>query len=229
MPLYEVTLEQEYFGQQIINKWNYDSGTIPSGSLGALLALVGMGWTPFGDIDAFGADTIAGQLQAGQATAVNFVQAIAKNLYSVTDFYTYAFPPNTAGANGGVNPMSPMVAYGFATDRTRSDIRRGQKRFVGVTEADVGGGGILLDATKTYWQALGDTMADINAVPVEGSAVTFTPYVFGRVAYTTDSGKTAYKYYDTEVEQRAHIARINQWTLKSAIRSQTSRQYGRGS
>lgn len=229
MPLYEVTLEQSYFGQQIINKWNYDCSSVPSGQSGALLALVGMGFAPFTDIDPFGEETIGGLLKAGQSTSVTFVQAIAKNLYSVTDFYTYAFPPGTIGDNAGSNAMSPTTAYGFSTDRTRSDIRRGQKRFVGVCESDVGQGGVLLDATATYWQSVGDAMADLNVVPVDGSSVTFTPYVFGRLEYTTPSGKTAYKYYSTEVLQREHIARINQWNLKRQVRTQASRQYGRGS
>jgi len=229
MALYEITLEQQYFGQQIINRWNYQSGAAPEGVSGAFKAVVGMGAAPDTDIEPFGPDTILGKLKDAQSTSVQFVQMIAKNLYSVTDFFTYAFPPNTTGNNAGSDPLSPTQAFGFTSDRTRSDIRRAQKRFVGLSESQVVAGGVIESATAAALQELGDTMADINAVPAGVGAMLFTPYVFGREEYTTPSGKSAYKYYATEAEQLEHIALITAWTLKTQTRTQTSRQYGRGS
>lgn len=229
MPLYEITLEQSYFGQQVINRWNYQASTPPEGVSGAFKALVGMGFTPDTDIDPFDPATIAGQLQALQAGNVVFVQAIAKNLYSNTDFFTYAFPPDTHGLNVATTGLSPTVAAGFNSDRTRSDIRRAQKRFVGVAEGDVGEGGVFSSGAATNWQALGDTMADINVVPSGVSAMTFTPYVFGREKYVAPSGKDAYRYYGTEAEQLDHIAIITAFAFKPQTRTQATRQYGRGS
>ena len=229
MPLYEITLEQEYAGQQVINRWNYLSGAIPDGVSGAFKALVGMGFTPDTDIEAFGPDTIAGKLKPSQNSGVSFVQAIAKNLYSVTDFYTYAFPPGTNGT-GGTDGESPTMAIGYTSDRTRSDIRRAQKRFAGVGEGLLGQAGKWETSVVAALQALGDTMADINVVPAGVGSVQFTPYVFGREKYHP-TGKTtwAYRYYATEEEQMEHIALITAWTLKPEVRTQTSRQYGRGS
>lgn len=229
MPLYEVVLEQALGGQQIVNRWNFQSGTIPSGQLGAFLLAVGMGACGMGGINPFGTDTALGAIRPLQSSDVVFSQIVVKNLYSVTDFFTYAFPNSTYGQNTGGTSLSPTVAVGLSTDRTRSDVRRGQKRFAGITEADVTSLGELTEGAKTMWQAAGDTMADVVAVPVEGSAVLFTPYVFGREEYVAPSGKPAYRYYATQVEQEAHIARINQWTLKRFTRTQASRQYGRGS
>lgn len=229
MALYEIVLEQSYAGQQIINRWNYQSDSSPSGVSGAFKALVGMGFTPDTDITPFGEETVAGKLQALQADSAIFVQAIARNLYSVTDFFTYAFPPGTAGGNVGVQGMSPTMAYGLTSDRTRSDIRRAQKRFVGVPESFVDALGVISAGVLTDLQELGDAMGDVNVVPAGGTPILFTPYVFGRESYTTPSGKTAYKYYDTEVEQLDHIARINVFNPKNTVRTQTSRQYGRGS
>lgn len=230
MPLYEITLEQSYFGQQCINRWNYQSGEIPTGQSGAFKALVGMGFTPDTDIDPFGPDTIAGKLRDGlQNVGVVFVQAIAKNLYSVTDFYTYAFPPDTVGAGGGQG-LSPTTAAGFTSDRTRSDIRRGQKRFTGIGEDLTGAGGTWATGVAASIQELGDTMADVNVVPAGVGSISYTPYIFGREKYTVvDSGKFAYKYYDTEAEQLEHIALVTAWNLKDRVRTQVSRQYGRGS
>src|SRR5205085_3175563 len=113
----------------------------------------------------------------------------------------------------GSSGMSPTIAAGFASDRTRSDIRRAQKRFVGITEATVTGGGVFENTAAANWQALGDTMADVNVVPAGVGSVQFTPYVFGREKYVVEeSGKDAYKYYETEAEQLEHIALITQWT-----------------
>lgn len=229
MPLYEITLEQSYFGQQVINRWNYQSNTIPDGVSGAFKALVGMGFSPDTDIDPFGADTVAGKLQAVQSSSVFFVQAIAKNLYSVTDFFTYAFPPNTTGSSDTSVGESPVVAIGFTSDRTRSDIRRAQKRFVGVPEAAVAAGGVLESGYLALCQDLGDTMGDPNVVPAGLGSITYTPYCFGREKYTAPSGNDAYRYYPTESEQLDHIALITTFTAKPQTRSQVSRQYGRGS
>lgn len=230
MPLYEITLEQRFANQQCINRWNYQSGEIPVGVSGAFKALVGMGFAPDTDIDAFGPETIAGKLQAAQDNGVIFVQAIAKNLYSVTDFYTYAFPPGTYGTGSSGEGLSPTMAYGFASNRTRSDIRRAQKRFVGVQEGLTGEAGILSDVALTALQSLGDTMADVNVVPAGVGSISFTPYVFGRELYVVESsGKDAYRYYETEAEQLDHIAIITAWDVKREVRTQTSRQYGRGS
>jgi hypothetical protein len=230
MSLYEITLEQSYFGQQVINRWNYQSSEIPDATSGAFKALVGMGFTPDTDIEAFGPETIAGQLQELQSSSIIFVQAIAKNLYSTTDFFTYAFPPGTNGTSASSVGESPTVAMGFTSDRTRSDIRRAQKRFAGVPEAAVAAGGVFESAYVALMQGLGDTMADLNLAPAGVGVITYTPYVFGREKYHPP-GKTtwAYKYYDTEAEQLEHIAVITAWNAKPQTRTQTSRQYGRGS
>lgn len=229
MPLYEITLEQQFAGQQIINRWNYQSDSIPDGISGAFKALVGMGFTPDTDIVAFGAGTVAADLQAIQSVGATFVQAIARRLYSDTDFYTYAFPPGTVGAAGG-DALSPTAAYGLTSDRTRADIRRAQKRFTGVAESASNSLGLISEAALALLQTLGDTMADINVVPAGGGAITFTPYVFGRQKYTpVGSTKPAYRYYPTEADQLLHIAKITAWQAKNTTRTQTSRQYGRGS
>jgi len=229
MALYEITLEQVYAGQQCINRWNYQSTSIPSDISGAFKALVGMGFTPDTDIPAFGAGSVAANLQAVQSVGVTFVQAIAKNLYSTTDFYTYAFPSGTTGAAAG-DALSPTAAYGFDSNRSRSDIRRAQKRFVGVPESASGSLGVLTDAVLALLEDLANSMDNINVVPAGGGSITYTPYVFGRLKYTpAGSTKPAYKYYPTEAQQLEHIALINKWNVKRQTRTQTSRQYGRGS
>ena len=230
MALYEITLEQQYYGQQIINRWNYVSGSIPEGVSGAFKALVGMGACPDTDIDPFGEETVFGLLKTYQNTQTHWVQAIARNIYSVTDFFTYAFPPDTNGGDASGDPAPPVIAMGFTSDRTRSDIRRAQKRFVGLTENDIGAGGVWATGVAVLLQTIGDAMGDVNVVPAGVTTVIFTPHVFGREKYVVEeSGKDAYRYYETEEEQLDHIALITAFDLKDQVRTQTTRQYGRGS
>lgn len=228
MGLYEIVLQQMYAGQQCVNKWNYRSSEIPTGVSGAFKALVGMGFAPDTDIVAFGPDTIAGHLQALQYQGATFVQAIAKNIFDPLDYYTYAFPAGTHGAVESSQGLSPAAAYSFSTNRSRSDIHRGQKRFVGVVEANVDNLGVINSTALTALQALGDTMADVNLVPLETGSIQYTPYVFGTVDYVAPSGKKAYKYYPSEATQLEHIMLITQWTPKDTMRTQVSRQYGHG-
>lgn len=229
MPLYEVILEQSYANQQVINKFTYQTDAVPEGQLGALLVLAGMGLAPYNSIPVFDDGSLASYLALAQVAPLAYVQAIAKNPYSVTDFYTYAFPADTHGQNGGQG-LSPINAAGFTSDRTRADIRRAQKRFAGVSEDDVDALGVINADGRTVWEAVGNQLDNIIVLPlVGGGTFTITPYVFGTTPYTTPSGKTAYHLYPTEAEQLAHIAKINQFSLKPDVRSQVSRQYGRGS
>lgn len=228
MPLYEVTLEQTYFGQQCINRWNYQAGSIPGGASGAYLLTVAMGAIADDDTPAFDLTTILGKMQQLQSASVTFVELVVKTLYSVTDFYTYAFPTGTVGGGGG-EPLSPVMALGYSSDRTRADIRRSQKRFVGLTEANVENGGVLTSAYATSAQALGVMMGNPNTVTVDGVTTVFNPVTLGREKYHPP-GKTtwAYRYWPTEAEQLDHVANITQFNVKNQARSQTSRQYGRG-
>lgn len=228
MPLYEVTLQQLYFGQECINRWNYQAPTIPSGSSGSYLLAVAMGAIADDDTPAFDLTTILGKLQQLQVAAVIFSQLVIKNIYSVTDFYTYAFPTGTTGSGGGEG-MSPVMALGYTSDRTVANIRRSQKRFVGVAESVVDQGGVLTSAFATSAQVLGTEMGNPNTATVDGVTTVFNPVCLSREKYHPP-GKTtwAYKYWPDEATQLTHMAPITQYNVKNQVRSQTSRQYGRG-
>jgi len=228
MPQYEITLEQSAYGNQVINRWNAIADAIPSGQLGAMLALGSMGFVDVGVIPAFDPASFAGLLQARQHAGVNWVQAVGKNIHDPTDYFAYAFPAGTHSSGLAGQGNSPVVAVGYATDRTRADVRRGQKRFVGIMESDVDDGGYLNTGALAAWQAIGDNMATPVTVTIGGSSVVFTPYVFGRKKTVDSDGKITYPYWPTDAEQLAHSMRINQWTLKNTVRTQTTRQYGRG-
>ena len=192
--LYQITTQGTCFGQQIINRWNYSSAGIPAAVSGSFALAYAFGVIPRGTptpsiplTEPFG--YTMGQLSA--AYQVNTV--IVEALYDVEDFYERPFPTPFAGLQTD-EPMSPLAAYGFRTNRVRTDIDRGTKRLTGVIETQVDAGGII-DPT---WLASNLTNVALQwsralTYDDEGNTITFTPCVLSKEEYTTPSGKRAYR------------------------------------
>jgi hypothetical protein len=67
---------------------------------------------------------------------------------------------------------------------------------------------------------------------IAGVTVAFKPVILGKLRYQTNEGETpakyAYKLYPTEAEQLEHVADVGVWFPYTQVRTQGSRQYGRG-
>lgn len=228
MSMYRIVLEGRYGAQQIINEWEWISSEIPSGQSGAFGLCNVLGFVSGNGIDQFEADTLAGALRAAQTGDLQYISVFAANLYSVTDFFSFGYTETIVGQRTGQG-MPPFVAAGFTSDRTRLDIRRGQKRFVGVSENDVDQTGYLNAGGVGIWGDVADIMQVPQVVDLGGTAVTYTPYVFSKkIIPATEEDPKKYVKWPTEAEALEHVARINQWVLKPTVRSQVSRQYGHG-
>lgn len=228
MPLYEVVLEESYAGQQCINRWNYVGSGTPAAVQPSFALLSALGFLAVSTT--FVADTVAGGIQLLQNPSVIFVQATARAVFVDEDFYGNGFLANTFGLYAGVGqPMTPINAYGFRSSRVKQSIGRGYKRFVGMSEGTVEDVGNISSAALTKMTTLAGLMSDTITYDDEGTTLTFTPCIAQKEKYTTDSGKFAYKYYATETEQAPHLAQGIEWETYTNTRSQTSRQFGRGS
>jgi hypothetical protein len=65
----------------------------------------------------------------------------------------------------------------------------------------------------------------------EGNTISFAPAIVGKEKYTPDPLKPdryAYRYYPTLAEQMEHVAQGFNWDVYNQVRTQVSRQYGRG-
>lgn len=228
MPLMEIVLEQTYAGQECINRWNYLASGTPA-AVSFSFALV----------TAFGAVPVAGVYPAGemctfiaqlQDNSVAFVQIGAKDVYSNVDFYETPFTVPLIGANGTTG-LSPATAAGFRTNRTRLDIRRGTKRFVGVPNGAAGEGGLLSSAYQALMANLAAKMTETLEYDDEGNTLSFAPVIVGKQPYVPDPlrpDRIAYRYYPTFAEQDDHLASSIIWDNYTHTRTQNSRQYGRG-
>lgn len=234
MAVMEVMLQQTYLGQVCINRWNYISSGTPAGStLSLLLAgAIGAIYDNSAVPPAYPASGLMKAIAAIQSTSCQFDLVSVRDVYSVTDFYETPFVQPLAGTSAG-ETMSPAIAIGFRTTRVRTDVRRATKRFTGVTESLTQAGGEITAALKTGAAlTVATKMTDVLTVNDDGNTVTFAPAVCGKEGYwpsgTEGVGKKAYKYYETEAEQMLHTAQGIAWDFYNFVRTQTSRQYGRG-
>lgn len=231
MALLELTLQATFQGQEIINRFNYVStGTPAAVSLSfALTSAFGCIYDTVALPPGYPANTPFAAIRASQHVAVSYDQVSVVDVYSATDFYETPFLQAATGARTG-EAMPPFVAMGYRTGRVRRDIRRGTKRFVGLSESDVNGiayTGSFTPLLTAVANKLGATLTYDD----EGNTISFAPVVVGKKKYTPDPlrpERVAYKYYPTLTEQLDHIATGASWDYYSTPRSQTSRQVGKG-
>lgn len=225
MSLYSLVLYQTLRGQQMINRFNYQlTGTpaVVSGSFGLAAAM--------GFVDGFVTPSTSyyDTHKASVGDEVTFTEVEVINLYDPVDFYVQPLLSNNTGAQSG-ETLPPFNAFGFRTNRVRRDIRRGFKRFGGVLEAQSGSGGQLPANIITGLQAWADVMSATLPYDDEGNTLNYSPVVLGLNKIVNPDGSVTYRRYDTEAEQLLHLAGGISYTPYTTIRSQTSRQYGRGS
>lgn len=229
MPLHEVVVRTEYYNQECLNRYTYrSSGTPASVSLSFGLAAA-MGYVQPALATEFETGSLAQAVLTGQSTQVRYVDILVRNIYNPVDFYNTPFNVDTFGLEGGSEAMSPAFAYGFRSERSRLDIRRGFKRYVGANEANVAGGGVLVGAWLSGPMTdIADKLGDTISYDDEGNSLQYEPVIISKEKYTTPSGNNAYRYYETEAEQLENVANAGVWQAYSEIRTQGSRQYGRG-
>lgn len=228
MAILEAVVNQQYSGQLAVNRFHYvSSGTPASVTLSfALLSAMGFIPDPPGSTT-FDEGTVADAMENIQNSSVRYLSAYARDLYSVTDFYEVPYPQTITGDRTG-EASSPVLAVGFFSNRVRTDVRRGMKRFVGVSESDVGSGGYWETAFNASLELMAGALGDTLTYDDEGNTLTFVPAILGFEEYETPSGKRAYKKWADPAVQLTHTAQGVAWQAYPAVRTQVSRQYGRG-
>lgn len=228
MAILELVVTGSLFNNLVINRFHYVMSGTPAAVTPSFGLISAFGLIPGAGADPqFPANTPASAWQVCVGGDFKWVSAYARNLYSVTDFYElpYATRPQ-GGAAGQVS--SPFLAYGLKASRVRTDIRRGFKRLAGVTEDDMQQGGSVDSDEIARLQTLCDRLSAALTYDDEGNTLTYTLAVLGLEEYTTSSGRRAYRPYATEAAQLNHVAQGMDWAPEPYVRSQTSRQYGRG-
>lgn len=229
MGLYELVLQGEYQGQATVNRFTYLSSGTPAAVSGSFGLISSLGFIKDLANGLWPVNTLFEKIRACAVGQVRFVSVAARRLYSQTDFYETPFPNGTVGTLADT-ASPPTVALGFRTNRTRLDVARGTKRFVGMPTVWQGEGGHLTAQALIAAQTLADYMTAVATYNDEGNTLTYSPVVLGREEYTVQaSGKKAYRYYADEATQLQHTAESVIWEAYNTTRTQNSRQYGKGS
>ena len=166
-----------------------------------------------------------GAIQRLSTAQFQYRTIYAVDVYDDTDFFEYVYAPNSTGLRGGAGPaLSPFISYSFRTERWRVKRNRGYKRFAGICEDDV---------TGNDYDPGGTIIADIAAqlgTELIGALETYYPTIAGKEEYVPDPEKplkTAYKYYDTETEEKTESSGVIEW-LGYRLTTQRSRIQGQG-
>lgn len=225
--LYEITVECSYFDQQVINRWTYNQSGAAVGITAAAALLAAFGLV---DVDGdFPEDTPAWGMQRFQPVNVIYRSALVKALYDdPTDFIDRGYAAGVTGVSTATNPSSPALAFGFKTNRVRTDIARGTKRIVGVDELAIGAGGAIDGTFQPVLNTLADLFSETLTYTEGGSSLSFLPCVLGRKKTVVVGGPTKYEFYPTLSEQLEHTANGVVWQAYTNVRTQVSRQYGHG-
>jgi len=228
--LYEVTLEGVLANQQIINRWNYrsDGDDVPSGNSFGLATA--MGFVPVSGV--FPDGTLADAMATIVTENISFLQVIVRAVYVATDFADIPFIPPAPGLKTTGETESPFVALGLRTNRVRQDIGRGYKRFAGVAEQSIGENGVVDSGTLGEVNTLAGFMSDVLSFTEDALTISFTPCIVKKQLYHPSEGKNAYRYIPVadggESAQLDDIATGITWEGYTQVRSQVSRQYGKG-
>lgn len=225
MPILELTLQQEYFGQNIINRWNYVSTGGSQNSSKAYALADALGFVNIELIPETGV-TFFAIIRTLQNDNVFSSVISVRDVYSDTDFYARELG-GVPGVQGGDTSAS-FVSFGFRSNQITKRVRPGQKRLVGVRDNDTVSGGAFTPTTTTQLALVASAMSEVRIYDPAGENITFTPAVCARERYTAPSGNPAYRYYPDEATQLANTAIGVQWTPKPSVRSQVSRVIGRG-
>lgn len=224
--LYELVFYMTYFGQQCVNRFNY----VSSGSSGAFSGSLGL-------MNAIGAlddqtppvsNTLMGDLLNAMSSSVTMDAVSIRAIYDVEDFVEQVYSTPVVGGDTSATPTSPAIAYSLVSNRVRQDIRRGQKRLVGVSEELIEDGGIVSAGQIAVLINLAETMADTLDYTASGDTITYVPAIVGKEKYVAPSGRDAYRYYATLAAQTAHLALSPVWSVRPYVSTQRSRQYGHG-
>lgn len=220
--LFEALLRQTYDGKSVLNRWHYSgSGTPAAVSLSFALAKA-FGVIP--DAGIYPTGSIFRTLAAIQNSGVTYQELQVRALYDVSDFYVVPFPGGVGGQYDGGSPMSPFNAFAVQSNRVRTDVRRGSKRFVGVSEETVGNYGALTSGVLTALGTVATAMSTPLTYDDEGNTLTFQSCVLSFEEYTSPRSKPAYKQYATLALQMEHAALGVLWTAKPNVTTQNSRK-----
>jgi len=223
--LFEVILRQSYQTRNVLNRWHYNGSGTPAAVQMSFALASAFGGIQDGITGEFPEDSVMEFLRSMQAEPLLYLELQVAALYDVSDFYVIPYNSSAHGASGGT-AMSPFAAYGFQSNRVRTDIRRGNKRICGVVEGAVKEFGEIESTIMPSLVEIGDAFSATLEYDDEGNTLSFQPAVlsFQKHAPDADHDTDWYSKYSTNTAQLEHTALGITWQPKPYITTQNSRK-----
>lgn len=230
--LLEVVIKGTANGEMYINRLNFvasQAGITDSTSYFLLLSLGYLGITT-----APTNGSVLDELLTCNSGTFQMTELVARNIFAVSDFITLPVgPTNYVGLNSGGSYYSNFSVQKLRSNLRRQDIGRGFLALDRPKESDVDDSGNLGATALGKLTALGIAIASVPAFTDDGENISWTSCVVGKEKYRTNPDSTkdptyAYRYYEDKDEQFEHLANGVQWSPMPKVRSQVSRQYGKG-
>lgn len=230
--LLELTLQTRFAGQIFLNRFNYvwdEVSPSPDNLAQKLIDATGVNTYAGGEYEG---NTLIWAIKAMLHQLCTFEIMTARDVDNVFDIAEFLFPTGDAGQGSNIGDAAPpFVALGFRTSKTRGDIKRGAKRFSGLGENVFGTSGTISSA----YLSLGNQVAvELSRILPDGGTGQFKPAVVHKkkVEVLNDdggpTGRFKYVYWgDDDLNVQNSMFPVV-FDLVTSIRSQTSRQFGRG-
>jgi len=230
----EVALSCRWNNQITDNVFNFLWDGVGDSPGNLSVALMGqLGWSNW-DVgeDSYPDGSFAQAFKQLVSVGLLFDIVTVRDVYSTTDFYEWTFPipGNASQGSQSSGKASPTLAFGFKSSKTRTDIKRGAKRFPGVVLGQLSDGGTFTAPTLTYMAGLATAMSNVLTAP---GSTNFLPAICKKdrvpvMSGGEPTGTFKYVYFTDSTEQVANTAAPVVWDLVTTQRTQTSRQFNRG-
>lgn len=155
------------------------------------------------------------------SSEITYTSTEVTNLSNPTILDTALYSRSPAGL---ADLVSPFASLGFRTARVRTDIRRGQKRFAGVTDT-MFVNGELAAGVLTQVNAIA-SLLEGDRIGVNDPLTSWRQIIIKRVKYTAPSGRTAYRLPENQSEYLFFDARP--WEANLFMTTQNTRKIARG-
>lgn len=211
-----------------LNKFNVYNNSLSGTTVASLPILETLGYDP----SAPTASKVGSILEGFQLMTPNtfeWSQLYCRDIYNVGDFAQINVSGSGwQGKRAGTPEYSAFVGK-LKSTRTRQDIKAGFKALPPLIQADVvNGAGALSGTVIGMMNTICNRLDDGLDVYIGVGFNFFGWTIAQKEKYTTDSGKTAYRYYDTLEAQAEKLATPVKWVPIERASTQNSRKFGKG-
>jgi hypothetical protein len=228
--IFTATLQGRYFGQLIINRFQFisSSDVDPRDGCQALANALGA-------VDTNGvvngnplpSGTLMGALETMQSSAFEYIAMEVITPYFPFGLFERIFPAGTTGASTATGDnLPPFVAVSIRSDRVRRDVRRGFKRLPGVKEDEITatglGAGVLLDLAAVASSISGTITGDAGPLNVAFQSAVVP------LKRVPDSDPPQYELFENEGAAVSASAFPLTYEAEDKVTTQNSRKIGRG-